>query len=124
MKRISLFILLVACTSTLLAHHPQRTPEDIARKQTEMLMRELNITDNEMRETLFKIHLKYAEQRKANNTRAEILKCMQLIQEELKQVLTPEQFDMYMNRCLDDTHPRSQHNSNVWINQQEQNHED
>lgn len=119
MKRISLFILVVAFTGTLFAHHPQRTPEDIARKQTEMLMRELNITDDDMRETLFIIHLKYAELRKSSNTRAEILECMKLAIEELKKVLTPEQFNLFMNRCIEDRHPRHhQPNSCIWINQQ------
>ena len=39
--------------------HPHRTAADIASKQTEMLIRELNITDSVLRDTLYRMHLKY-----------------------------------------------------------------
>ena len=94
--------------------HPQRTPVDIARKQTEMLVRELNITDSVLRDTLFRMHLKYANMRNENFTRADILRCMMLVQEELKNILSPEQFEAFMNRQLNHE-PRSPHNPCNWI---------
>ena len=86
--------------------HPQRTPADIARKQTEMLVRELNITDSVQRDTLYRMHFKYANMRNEHCTRADILNFMMAIQEELKSILTPEQFEAFMNRQLNHQ-PRS-----------------
>lgn len=97
MKRI-LFILILS-SFVLGVHaqekrsHPQRTPADIARKQTEMLVRELNITDSVQRDTLYRMHLKYANMRSQHCTRADNLNLMMAIQEELKNILSPEQFE-------------------------------
>ena len=96
-------------------HHPRRTAADIARKQTEMLVRELHITDSVLRDTLFRMHLKYAEMRNDSTyTRADAIQCMILIQEELKQILSPEQFEAFMNRQLNHE-PRSPQNPCNWI---------
>jgi hypothetical protein len=78
-------------------HDPKRTPVDIAYKQTEMLVRELNITDSLLRNQLFNIHFKYALLRGENNTRADILRMMQQIINDLQHILTPEQFAHFMN---------------------------
>ena len=111
-------ILLVAFSLLVVAqdHHiPQRTATDIARKQTEMLVRELHITDSVLRDTLFRMHLKYAEKRNAENyTRADAMECMLLIHEELKQILSPEQYEAFMNRQLDHQ-PRSPQTPCNWI---------
>jgi hypothetical protein len=77
---------------------PQRTPEDIALKQTEMLVRELEIQDSVVRDTLFRMHLKFAQKRAISNTRAEALQYMQEANMELQQILTPEQYQQYMNQ--------------------------
>ena len=96
---LSCWLILVGVSAQ--AHHPRRTAADIARKQTEMLVRELHITDSVMRDTLFRMHLKYAEKRNSENyTRANAIECMLLIQEELKQILSPEQYEAFMNRQL------------------------
>ena len=96
-------------------YHPQRTAADIARKQTEMLVRELDITDSVLRDTLFRMHLKYALKRQDESyTRADILKCMQLIQEELKSILSTEQYEAFMNRQLNHE-PRSPQTPCNWI---------
>ena len=96
-------------------HHPRRTAADIARKQTEMLVRELHITDSALRDTLFRMHLKYAEMRNDSTyTRADAIQCMILIQEELKQILSPEQFEAFMNRQLNHE-PRAPQNPCNWI---------
>lgn len=104
---------------TLLAvaqhHHPQRTATDIARKQTEMLVRELQITDSVLRDTLFRMHLKYAEKvRSKDYTRADALQYMLLMQEELKNILPTELYEAFMNRQLNHE-PRAPQNPCNWI---------
>lgn len=93
------FLLLTPFLTFLWAQeHPQRTPEDIALKQTEMLVRELGIQDSVVRDTLFRMHLKFAQKRAISNTRAEALQYMQEANMELQQILTPEQYQKYMNQ--------------------------
>ncbi len=95
---ISLFLLASFLTFLRAQEHPQRTPEDIALKQTEMLVRELKIQDSVVRDTLFRMHLKFAQKRAISNTRAEALQYMQEANMELQQILTPEQYQQYMNQ--------------------------
>ena len=107
--------IVVALLATAQHHHPQRTATDIARKQTEMLVRELQITDSVLRDTLFRMHLKYAEKRQSENyTRADVLQCMLLMQEELKNILPAELYETFMNRQLNHE-PRSPQNPCNWI---------
>lgn len=99
--KISIYILiaLLAFSGVLCAqHHPHRTPEDIANKQTEMLVRELQITDSLVRDTLYRMHLKFARKRQISHTRAEAMLFMQEANEELKNILTPEQYQLFMNQ--------------------------
>lgn len=105
----------VALLAVAQHHHPQRTATDIARKQTEMLVRELQITDSVLRNTLFRMHLKYAEKRQSENyTRADVLQCMLLMQEELKNILPTELYEAFMNRQLNHE-PRAPQNPCNWI---------
>ena len=107
--------IVVALLALAQNHHPQRTATDIARKQTEMLVRELEITDSVLRDTLFRMHLKYAEKRQSENyTRADVLQCMLLMQEELKNILPAELYEAFMNRQLNHE-PRSPQNPCNWI---------
>lgn len=107
--------IVVALLATAQHHHPQRTATDIARKQTEMLVRELQITDSVLRDTLFRMHLKYAEKRQSENyTRADMLQCMLLMQEELKNILPTELYEAFMNRQLNHE-PRAPQNPCNWI---------
>ena len=76
---------------------PQRTPKEEALKQTMRLTRELGITDSVRIDTLYRMHLKYAMRRRKGLTRAENLERMQAIYQELKNLLTPEEFDKFMN---------------------------
>ena len=93
------FLLLTPFLTVLWAQErPQRTPEDIALKQTEMLVRELEIQDSVVRDTLFRMHLKFAQKRAISNTRAQALQYMQEANMELQQILTPEQYQQYMNQ--------------------------
>lgn len=94
-------LLLVASVALLRAQErPQRTPEDIALKQTEMLTRELGIQDSIIRDTLYRMHLKFAQKRALSNTRAEALLYMQEANAELQQILTPEQYQQFMNQQI------------------------
>ena len=60
----------------------QRTPEEEALKQTMRLVRELGIQDSVRFDTLYRMHLKQR---------------MQAIYDELKVLLTPEEFERFMN---------------------------
>ena len=88
------------------SNYPQRTATDIALKQTKMLVDELNITDTLLCHRLFQLHLKYAQMRDISNTRNEALQRMMQLQEELKNLLSPEQFEAFINRQLN-------HNSRI-----------
>ena len=106
MKKLLYFVLcvLVAPIATLHAQfHPQRTPEDIARKQTEMMVRELDIMDSVVRDTLYRMHLKFATKRAVSNTRAEAIQYMQEANIELQQILTHEQYQQFMNQQVNHT---------------------
>lgn len=91
-------------------HRPQRTSEEIAHKQTEMLSRELELTDSLQRDSIYRIHLRYIRMRMQSNTRAEELKRMLSLYSELEKILTAEQYDRFMNKQLT-TGPRQQHNN-------------
>ena len=88
------------------ASTPQRTAMDIALKQTKMLAAELQLTDTALCKRIYQMHLKYAQMREISNTREEALKRMALMQEELRHLLSPEQFTTFMNRQLNHT-PRT-----------------
>lgn len=80
---------------------PRRTPAEIARKQTEMLVRDLEIKDSLQIDTIYRIHLRYARLRQVSNTRAEHLERVQQMYNELRQVLTTEQYEQFMNQQLE-----------------------
>ena len=118
MNRIIYIICFLAYFSFTLdaqeSNYPQRTARDIALKQTKMLVNELGITDTVLCEKLFYLHLKYAQMRDINNTRSEALQRMMQIQEELKHILSPEQFAAFMNRQMDNR-PRAPKPICNWI---------
>lgn len=104
------------------SNYPQRTARDIALKQTKMLVNELGITDTILCEQLFHLHLKYAQMRDISNTRNEVLQRMMQIQEELKQLLSPEQFAAFMNRQMN-SNPRIPKPTCNWIAPHSQQHD-
>jgi hypothetical protein len=113
MKNLFYILLFVCAAPTLWAqHHPHRTAEDIASKQTEMLVRELNIHDSVVRDTLYRMHLKFARKREIGNTRAVAMQYMQEANEELKNILTPEQYQQFMDQQVNHEphHPRAPYN--------------
>lgn len=91
---------------------PQRTPEEIARKQTFMLVRELSLTDSVVIDSLYRINLRHNKRRMNNNiTRAEQYSGMQEFINELRGILTPDQFQRFMNNKADA--PRHPHASYI-----------
>lgn len=89
--------------------YPQRTAEDIARKQTEMLVRELDIKDSVAKDNIYHLYLKYARKRQACNTRAEALQYIQEANAELQQILSPEQYKQFMHQQINHN-PHRPHN--------------
>lgn len=104
MKHIFYIILLIFISGSICAqesHFPKRTAKDIALKQTKRMAVELGITTDTIRcERLFHLHLKYANMRNINDTRDDILHRMKQMQEDLKQLLSPEQFTAFINQQL------------------------
>ena len=90
---------------------PQRTPEEEALKQTTRLIRELGIKDSVRIDTIYRMHLKYARFRQKGLTRAENMERMQAIYAELKNLLTPEEFERFMNHPAEQ--PRRPHGAKV-----------
>ena len=86
---------------------PQRTPEEEAIKQTTRLVRELGIRDSVRIDTIYRMHLKYAKFRQKGLSRAENIERMNAIYAELKHLLTPEEFEQFMNHPAEQPrHPR------------------
>ena len=94
---IALFGGVVLAQEAAMPARLQRTPEEEAIKQTERLVRELGIRDSVRIDTLYKMHLKYAIQRRSGLSRAQEFARMNAIVEELKKLLTPEEFEQFMN---------------------------
>ena len=117
-KHLSLFLLAVMMTGSLCAQEPfserpQRTPEEEASKQTTRLVRELGILDSIRIDTLFRMHLKYARVRQQGLTRAQNMERMQAIHDELKRLLTKEEFERFMNHPAEE--PRRPHGANRMV---------
>ena len=89
----------------------QRTPEEEALKQTMRLVRELGIEDSVRFDTIYRMHLKYARFRQKGLTRAENMERMQSIYAELEKLLTPEEFEQFMNHPAEQ--PRRPRGANV-----------
>lgn len=84
---------------------PQRTPEEMADKQTQMMVRDLNLQDSMQIDTLYRMHLKYAKRHMLCQTRQELLDCLIQAVDELKGILSKEQYKQFMNQ-QDQTGPR------------------
>ena len=117
-KRLSLLLfstlfagIMMAQEQTNLPARLQRTPEEEAQKQTERLARELNIRDSVRIDTLYKMHLKYAILRRTGLSRAQEMERMNAIVAELKRLLTPEEYDRFMNHPAEQ--PRRPHGAKM-----------
>ena len=117
MKKIYSLILMALMAGSMMAQEPvlesrpQRTPEEEALKQTTRLVRELGIKDSVRIDTIYRMHLKYALSRQKGLTRAQNMERMQAIQDELKHLLTPEEFEAFMNHPAEQ--PRRPRGANV-----------
>lgn len=114
MKHLYLVLVLLALSAFAYAQPPmpkdmpQRTPEEMARKQTYMLIRELNLTDSMTIDSIYRINVRHNKRRMHGMSRAEELEGMYLFQKEIKGVLTAEQYDRFMNRRPDSQrHPHA-----------------
>ena len=121
-KRIFLFVSAALLGVFALAQEPaverlQRTPEEEALQQTMRLVRELGIQDSVRFDTLYRMHLKYARFRQKGLTRAENMERMQSIYAELEQLLTPEEFEQFMNHPAEQ--PRRPRGANVISSQKQ-----
>ena len=97
--------------------HPQRTPEEEALKQTTRLVRELGIHDSVRIDTIYRMHLKYAKYRQKGLSRAENMERMQAIYNELKQLLTKEELERFMNHPAEQ--PRRPRGANTLMRQRQ-----
>ena len=121
-KRIFLFVSAALLGVFALAQEPaverlQRTPEEEALQQTMRLVRELGIQDSVRFDTIYRMHLKYARFRQKGLTRAENMERMQSIYAELEQLLTPEEFEQFMNHPAEQ--PRRPRGANVISSQKQ-----
>ena len=106
MKRLFSIVCAALVASLMLAQEPvrerpQRTPEEEAKKQTMRLLRELGIQDSVRIDTLYRMHLKYAQIRQKGLTRAQEMERMNAIYAELKRLLTEKEFDQFMNHPVE-----------------------
>lgn len=62
-------------------------------KQTEMLVRDLDIRDSLLRDTIYRVHLRYARRRDQATTRMEAVECINRLLMELKGILSPSQYE-------------------------------
>lgn len=108
-----LFVALLAgglMAQEAVSERPQRTPEEEAVKQTTRLVRELGIRDSVRIDTIYRMHLKYARTRQRSMTRAQSMERMQSFYADLKQLLTPDEYERFMNHPVE--LPRRPHGAN------------
>lgn len=79
---------------------PERTPEQEASKQTEVLQRELNLTPEQSLQ-IYAINLKYAKERQQSNTRTDAIERMKRKNADYQKVLTKEQYEHLQNKQLE-----------------------
>lgn len=106
--KCALFLLVFFVQFAAAQECPTRTAEEEAMKQTEMLQRELTLTP-EQRDTIYRIHLKYARLRRESNTRQEMLERMNAMMAELLSVMTKSQQQLFLGKQID-FEPRRQQN--------------
>lgn len=122
MKKLFLILSIALISGCLWAQEPtgdrpQRTPEEEALKQTTRLVRELGIHDSVRIDTIYRMHLKYAKYRQKGLTRAENMERMQAIYNELKLLLTEEEFERFMNHPAEQ--PRRPRGANTLMRQKQ-----
>lgn len=112
MKRFFFLSIIAGMSAVMMAQEPvgerpQRTPEVEATQQTTRLVRELGIKDSVRIDTIYRMHLKYARTRHQGMTRAENMQRLESIRDELKALLTPKEYERFMNHPIET--PRRPH---------------
>lgn len=104
MKRLFLSLCLFSAVCMLSAQEAPQGPrshptaEEKALKQTEMIVRELRITDTVQYHQLFDMHLRYARQYENGYTRAQWMEVIEAMNKDLRAILTQEQYEAFMNK--------------------------
>ncbi len=105
MKKYILSILVFSFTLVVNAQswndRPMNSIEEDAQRQTEMLVREVGIQDSVQREAIYQMFLRMSTDRRRSNTRAEELQRLIQMDKDLKNILTPQQYDLFMNTQVD-----------------------
>lgn len=102
MKNRIFYIFLILFTSIIVSSQevvniPERTPEQEASNQTDKLQKELNLSQEQSKK-VYDINLFYARQRQQSNSRAEATQRIRNKNEDLKKVLTEEQYKRLQNK--------------------------
>lgn len=101
MLHIAFLLLLLSPLMAQEQRVPVRTPEEEAMKQTEMLQRELDLSQAQ-HDTIYLIYLKYAVLRRQSNTRQEALERLNSMTAEIMNVLSPGQQQKFLGKQIND----------------------
>jgi len=97
------FLLLFSCIFITLgttqepAPAPVRTPEQEAALQTQKMQKELNLNNDQL-QSIYEINLKHARERQVSNSRSKALERSKNKNSEIRQVLTPDQYNRLQDR--------------------------
>jgi Spy/CpxP family protein refolding chaperone len=76
---------------------PVRTPEQEAALQTQKMQKELNLNKEQL-QSIYDINLKHARERQVSNSRSKALERSRNKNSEIKQVLTPDQYNRLQDK--------------------------
>ena len=104
MRRLYLtFLVIFSCVQISLgttqdpAPAPVRTPEQEAALQTQKMQNELNLNKEQL-QSIYEINLKHARERQVSNSRSKALERSRNKNSEIRQVLTPEQYNRLQDK--------------------------
>lgn len=100
LRYILYLVFLVFLPLWLCAQCPQRTAEEEADKMTEMLCRDLGDVSPEQRDSIHLFHLECARERMQHPHQRPDSVTMQKHLETLRGLLTPEQWERFINRPM------------------------
>lgn len=106
MQRILLFFIFLHIAFLSSAQPLSRTIEEEADRRTQGFIRELNIQDALTIDTLYRMNLKYVRLKRNCQTREDHLHQFNQMIEELRGILTEEQFSIFMSKMLTPDCPR------------------
>ncbi|MPN24295.1 hypothetical protein SDC9_171690 [bioreactor metagenome] len=76
---------------------PVRTPEQEAALQTQKMQNELNLNKDQL-QSIYEINLKHARERQVSNSRSKALERSKNKNSEIRQVLTPDQYNRLQDK--------------------------